>query len=68
MAGLEKVYGTCCNCGSVLEPIFFIEEEYKVEYGAMIKTGRKKKACSHLECPNCGKKECVDDTFDGPWY
>jgi hypothetical protein len=24
-------------------------------------------ACSHFECPYCGEKECVDDTFDGPW-
>ena len=67
MEDLSKIYGKCEKCGEVYQPIFFTEEETKVVNGAMIFTGRKRKACSHLECPCCGNKECVDDTFDGPW-
>jgi uncharacterized ferredoxin-like protein len=64
---MKKLYGTCERCGEVRMPVFFTEEERKVTNGIMVLTGRKRQACSHLECPNCGKKECVDDTFDGPW-
>lgn len=61
-------YGTCVKCDCKLKPVFFIEEETKAARGCMYKTGRKRKACSHLECPICGHKECVDDTFDGLWH
>lgn len=44
-------------------PVWFIDEEFKEGR----KTGRKRTACSHLECPKGLKKECVDDSFDQPW-
>lgn len=61
-------YGVCSKCGANLEPVFFTEEETKTANGIMYKTGRIRHAVSHLECPNCLTKACVDDTFDGPWY
>lgn len=48
-------------------PIWFTEEEEKVVCGCRYKTGRKRRAVSHLECPNCFTKECVDESFDEPW-
>lgn len=65
---MQSQYGSCSKCGSTLVPIWFTEEEIKIVNGSMIKTGRKRKACSHLECSSCFKKECVDDSFDGKWY
>ena len=44
------------------------EEETKVANGIMYKTGRVRRACSHLVCEDCLKNFCVDDTFDGPWH
>lgn len=61
-------YGTCNKCSIELKPVYFIEEEIKVVGGSLIRTGRKRRAVSHLECQCCGKKECVDDSFDGNWY
>lgn len=61
-------YGICNKCGSQLFPVWFIEKETKIVKGSLIYTGKKRKACSHLECPTCLKKECIDDTFDGEWY
>lgn len=61
-------YGICSICNSDLIPIWFIDEERKTKAGITYKTGRKRKAVDYLECPNCGKKECIDDTFDGNWY
>ena len=50
-------------------PIWFEEEESWIGYdGREYKTGRKRTACSHFECPECFETECVDDTFDGPWH
>lgn len=63
----NSIYGECCECGTSLEPIWFIEEEHKVEYGCMYKTGRKRRAVAYLICPYCLHKECVDDSFDGDW-
>lgn len=63
----NSIYGECCECGTSLEPIWFIEEEHKVEYGCMYKTGRKRRAVDYLICPYCLHKECVDDSFDGDW-
>ena len=61
-------YGNCSKCNSNLEPVWFEEEETKVESGRMIKTGKVRHACSHLVCPNCLLSICVDDSFDGPWH
>lgn len=61
------MYGSCNSCKSKLEPVWFIEEERKTVGGTLIKTGRERRACSHLVCA-CGKEFTVDDTFDGPWY
>lgn len=61
-------YGVC-ECGASLEPEFFTEEEEKVTpEGWKYKTGRKRRAVSHLFCPCCLKNYCVDDSFDGPWH
>ena len=58
-------YGKCRCCGCDYEAIRFEENEYYPN--SVTPTGRTRIAVSHLECPNCGTKECVDDTFDGPW-
>jgi transposase len=55
----------CPVCGENLEPIWFEEKEYITEKGIRKSTGRKRRACSHLECPQCGHQEAVDDSFDG---
>lgn len=61
-------FGKCSRCGGNLLPVYFTEEERKVECGHLIYTGRKRTAVSHLSCESCMKNECVDDSFDGPWY
>ena len=53
-----------CSCGSSMLPVYFTEHERNSMNG---KTGRVRSACSHLECDNCGKKVCIDDSFDEPW-
>lgn len=61
-------FGFCPKCGYPLEPVCFIEEEYKItKDGFRYKTGRTRYAVSHLECENCLSRQCVDDSFDGPW-
>lgn len=60
-------YGTCSMCGGQLCPVWFEEEEIKVVNSSIIHTGRKRIACSHLECSTCLHKECIDDTFDSKW-
>ena len=64
-------YGNCKTCGAELNPVFFIEDEIAYEgYGGArhpVRTGRKRRAVDYLVCDICGKKECVDNTFDGPW-
>lgn len=62
-------YGVCEKCGADMQPVWFTEEEYKVTNdGIMCRTGRERRAVSHLECPCCFTKACVDDTFDGAWH
>ncbi len=65
-------YGNCKICGGELQPVFFIEEETVMEgppgYQHPCRTGRIRRAVDYLVCDNCGHKECVDDTFDGPWH
>lgn len=63
----KNVYGECV-CGNELSPVWFTEYETEKIGGYSYKTGRKRRACSHLICENCGKEYCVDDTFDGEWY
>ena len=65
--GKEALYPECPHCGNQMAPVYFTEEETKIKNGVLYKTGRKRRAVSHIECPICFKKECVDDTFDGPW-
>lgn len=57
----------CTKCGCKMKPVYFIEEEYTCQNGCLFKTGRKRKAVSHLVCENCLTNECVDDSFDEPW-
>ena len=60
-------FGKCGKCGTQLFPVWFEEKEHKTQDGIMWYTGRKRRACSHLECPTCFKNYIVDDSFDGPW-
>ena len=60
-------YGKCEHWHDDLEPVWF-EEEEKDLYGiALITTGRKRLAVSHLVCPSCLRNYIVDDSFDEPW-
>lgn len=68
MSRFTNDFGQCSYCGANLEPVYFIEEETKIECGVLYKTGRKRRAVNYLVCPICLHKECVDDTFDGAWY
>lgn len=56
-----------CDCGGLLRPVWFREEETAIEYGCLIKTGRYRRAVSHLVCEECLRNFIVDDSFDGPW-
>lgn len=61
-------YGNCPECGCSLEAVWFTEEEYATtSNGIQYRTGRKRRAIDYLVCENCGKKQCVDDSFDGAW-
>lgn len=61
-------YGNCPICREPLEPEYFIEKEYKItQDGIQYYTGRIRYAVDYLICPMCFTKQCVDDTFDGPW-
>lgn len=64
---VKEKYGNYARCGEWLEPVWFIEEERKFNVGYPVKTGRKRRACSHLECPRCMKKQIVDDSYDTKW-
>lgn len=57
----------CHNCGKQMLPVWFIDEEEEIINGSCVKTGRKRQAVSHFECPYCHAVECVDDSFDGAW-
>lgn len=63
MMKIPEMY--CDECGIKLIPIIFIDYEYD---NNMIKTGRKRKAISHLTCPQCLKNYTVDDSFDENWH
>lgn len=65
---MKNIYGYCSRCDAELVPVWFIEDEYKTEHGITCKTGRKRRAVSHLECPKCFKREVVDDSFDEAWH
>lgn len=68
MSKIQK-YGKYVKCGSELAPVWFEENESKVENGGLIYTGRKRMNVAYLECINCLHKECVDDeTFSGLWH
>lgn len=53
----------CSRCGAVLTPVWFKDTEWVDGH----RTGRTRMAVSHFECHNCLAKQCVDNTFDGPW-
>lgn len=65
---LKDLYPQCPKCDSVMQPIYFIDEEEIIRNGIRYKTGRTRKAVSHFECPICSDRECVDDSFDEPWH
>ena len=62
------MFGQCSDCNCELEAVWFEEEEIKMEYGLLIKTGRKRNAVDYLVCPCCLNRYCVDDSFDGEWH
>ena len=61
-------YGYCSECDAPMLPVWFTEYEEETIGGYRHKTGRKREACDYLYCPICGTRECVDDSFDGPWH
>lgn len=68
VALMSETFGLCPECGYPLEAVWFIEEEYEItQFTYMYRTGRKRRAVDYLFCEVCKKKQCVDDTFDGPW-
>lgn len=67
MSKYSEKYGECAVCGWPMAPVWFTEEETVVIDGTLHKTGRKRRAVSHLTCTNCLTNECVDDSFDKPW-
>ena len=65
----DATFGICERCGGHLSPVIFTEYEEKVTgQGWRYKTGRWRRAVSHLTCDTCLKNYCVDDSFDGPWH
>lgn len=58
-------YGNCERCKTPLKAETFWDKEYDKKGRP---TGRIRRAVGVLYCPNCMKKYCVDDTFDGPWH
>ena len=59
-------YGEC-ECAGKLSPVWFQEEEIAIMHGIMCRTGRHRRAVSHLVCEECLRNYAVDDSFDGPW-
>lgn len=54
----------CEMCGTETRPVWFIESEWD----GGVRTGRKRRNISHLECPVCGKRYTIDDSFAGAWH
>ena len=48
----------CPQCGCAMEKVMATQRD---------SLGRVRQICDYLECPRCGQKESVDDTFDTPW-
>lgn len=65
---MNKNFGKCPYCGNDLSPVYGTEDEFIVENNHLIKTGRERRIVAYLQCKTCFKKQCVDDSFDGPWY
>ena len=51
----------CMICGNKMNPVFFTEDEYVIENGDLVWTGRRRKTLSHFVC-GCGKRELVKDS------
>lgn len=64
----ELDFGNCPYCGGKLHPVWFTDEETQVIHGSLIKTGRKRRAISHLVCEDCFRNQIIDDSYDGNWY
>lgn len=59
---------TCPACFKKMTPIFIEEEEIGITDGFPYKTGRYRKACSHLECKHCGYIAHTGiEALNGPW-
>lgn len=65
MVSANKI-GLCPKCGYHMEVEQWFEEKEYDKNGIL--TGRTRLSASCLVCPNCLHKECIDDTFDGPWH
>ena len=70
MAERNRIFTSfgCCECGAELEAVWFTEDEYASADGISYRTGRQRRAVSHLVCPDCLRNYPVDDSFDGPWH
>ena len=63
-----KRYGLCHECGTNLEPVFFVEEEVVERGNALLKTGRWRNRIAYLECPHClTRKEPGADISEENW-
>ena len=57
-----------CDHVGTLSPVWYIEAEYRTHYGALVQTGRTRRAVSHLACSWCFRNVSVDgDYLAGPW-
>lgn len=61
-------FGNCPYCGGLLAPVYYTEDETTItDDGYMYRTGRKRRAISHLVCESCLRNQCIDDSYDGLW-
>lgn len=56
-------YGKCRHCGVSLEAVWFTEKQFS----RGCPTGKTRRNISYLICPNCLKKEAIDDSYATPW-
>lgn len=65
-------FGNCPHCDTPLEAEWFKEYEWKTSwvggYCTQYKTGRWRYNINYLVCPNCLKKQVMDDTYAGEWH
>ena len=60
-----EFHGICNSCLVELEPIWYTEEQEKLDldFKSYVKTGKTRIAISHLICPCCLKNVAVDGEY-----